>query len=58
MWLRIDSEVGRRLGFEGHVCELQLTTRAFADLAEVQTARAQAVGRIQVSLAALGCVAV
>ncbi len=45
MWLRIDSEAGRRLGFEGHVCELQLTTRAFADHAEVRTARARAAGR-------------
>ena len=33
--LRFDSEAARGLGFEGHHCELQLTTSPFAALAQV-----------------------
>ena len=36
--LRFDTPDARRLGLEGHVCELQLTTPAFAARAKVRGA--------------------
>ncbi len=39
--LVFDTTEVRRLGIEGHVCELQLTTRGFADRAQVQIRPAQ-----------------
>jgi hypothetical protein len=37
--LRFDTGDARLLGVDGHVCELQLTTRGFAALAQVENVR-------------------
>ncbi len=37
--LMFDTTEARRLGIEGHLCELQLTTRGFADPAAIAQVR-------------------